>query len=118
MNLTDQIEYLPELLEFESDRNNNFWEHSFESDDHDAEVRVKIIGSFDALETFKRVHDLMPPIGYCNRVTLDFSDASSFDPFELSHFLIETSWHPRFAEIEFSVENLQPQCVNKRENGG
>ena len=117
MNLTDRLEYLPELLEFESDRNKTSWEHSFEPADHDDEVRIKIIGSFDALDTFKRVHDLMPPIGYCNRVTLDFSDASSFDPFELSHFLIETSWHPRFAEIEFSVENLQPQCVNKRENG-
>lgn len=106
MNAAKQLEFLPALSEFNARENETSREHSLESGDGSEDVRVKIIGEFDAVRAFKRVFDMLPPIGHSNRVTLDFAEASSFSLTELSHFLLEAAWHPRFRHIEFSFDGL------------
>ena len=110
MNAVKELQLSPKWRElFETNGKLTFpLERSSETSDESEEVKVEILNDFDAVQTFKRVHDMMPPIGGYVRIVLDFSGSESFSLNELSYFLLELLWHPRYEQIDLVFEGLQP----------
>ena len=71
------------------------------------EVKLNLTGNFDALKTIERMTDLMHPVGYHERIILDFSNASRVNPVELYRLFAELATLPRFNHIEIRIEGLQ-----------
>ncbi len=70
-------------------------------------VKLKLTEEFDALQTIEQITDLMHPIGYHERIILDFSDASRAKPVELYRLFAELATAPQFNYIEIRIEGLQ-----------
>ncbi len=71
------------------------------------EVKLSLAGNFDALKTIEQMTDLMYPVGYHERIILDFSDASRVKPVELYRLFAELATLPRFNHVEIRIEGLQ-----------
>ena len=71
------------------------------------EMKLSLTGNFDALKTIEQMTDLMHPVGYYERIILDFSDASRVKPVELYCLFAELAALPRFNHVEICIEGLQ-----------
>ncbi len=71
------------------------------------EVKLSLAGNFDALKTIEQMTDLMHPVGYHERIILDFSGASRVKPVELYRLFAELAKLPRFNHVEIRIEGLQ-----------
>lgn len=71
------------------------------------EARLKLTGDFDASETIERMNGAMAPVGYYERIVLDFSNVPQVKPVELYRFFAELAASPQFNHIEIRIEGLQ-----------
>ena len=71
------------------------------------EIKLRLTGDFDALQTIEQMTDLMHPVGYCERIILDFSNASRVNPVELYRLFAELAAPPHFNHIEICMKGLQ-----------
>ena len=71
------------------------------------EVKFNLTGNFDALKTIEQMTNLMHPVGYHERITLDFSNASRVKPVELYRLFAGLASLPRFNYVEIRIEGLQ-----------
>lgn len=71
------------------------------------EFHLDLSGDFKALKTVKHLTDLMRPMGYYERITLDFSDVSHVEAVELYRLFSELATAPHFNHIEIRIEGLQ-----------
>ena len=71
------------------------------------EFRLDLTGDFKGLRTVEHLTDLMHPMGYYERVILDFSDVSHVEAVELYRLFTELATAPHFNHIEIRIEGLQ-----------
>jgi hypothetical protein len=75
--------------------------------DENREVKLRLVGDFNALRTIEQMTDLMQPVGYFEKIILDFSRASLVNAVELYRLFAEIASAPHFNYIEICIEGLQ-----------
>lgn len=70
------------------------------------EVKLSFKGEFESLASFKRISDLMPPLGCVKQVILDFSGVHRMEPVELFLLLAEFAALQRYRDTSFSIVKL------------
>jgi hypothetical protein len=71
------------------------------------ELKLGLVGDFDAVRTIEHMTDLMRPVGYFERIILDFSNVSRVNTRELYRLFAEMAAAPHFNHIEICIEGLQ-----------
>jgi hypothetical protein len=73
----------------------------------EGDVKVIFTREFEGLNAFRHIHYMMPPVGYIERIVLDFSSNGAVKPVELCSLLEEIAAVPHFERVKINIEGLK-----------